>query len=51
MLPTRISCAILDLLLKHLDVILATNKRRQMKHLKHVCETLTKTHENTKKLL
>jgi hypothetical protein len=34
-----------DLLLKHPDTILATYKRRQIKHLKHVSQTFTKTHE------
>jgi hypothetical protein len=34
-----------DLFLKHLDVILATYKRRQTKYLKHVSETLVKTRE------
>jgi hypothetical protein len=34
-----------DLVMKHSDAILATYKRRQMKHMKHVSETLAKTHE------
>ena len=32
LLPARIPCATSDLLLKYLDAILATYKRRQMKH-------------------
>jgi hypothetical protein len=35
------------LLLKHPDVILATYKRRQMKHLKHASETLAKIPKST----
>ena len=31
-----------DLLLKHTDATLATYKRRQMKHLKHVSEIFAK---------
>ena len=46
-LPTHIPCATPDLLLKHTDAIFATYKRRQMKHLKHASETLTKTPKNT----
>ena len=38
-----IPCATSDLLLKHLDTTVATYKRRQMKHLKQVSETFTKT--------
>jgi hypothetical protein len=38
-----------DLLIKHSDAILATYKRRQMKHMNHVSETLAKTHERTLK--
>jgi hypothetical protein len=34
-----------DLLLTHPNAIFATNKRRQMKHLKLVSRTLAKTHE------
>jgi hypothetical protein len=44
-LPTRITCATPDLLLKHPDVTVAIYKRRQMKHLKHALETLVKTPE------
>jgi hypothetical protein len=36
-----------DLLLKHPYATVATYKRRQMKHLKHASETLTKTPEKT----
>jgi hypothetical protein len=34
-----------DLLLKHTDTTLATSRKRQMKHLKHVSETHAKTFE------
>jgi hypothetical protein len=37
----------LDLFLKYSDETLATYKRRKIKYLKHVFETLTKTTENT----
>jgi hypothetical protein len=37
--------AILDLVLKHPDAINATYVRKQIKHLKHVSETLAKTTE------
>jgi t-SNARE complex subunit (syntaxin) len=33
--------------LKHTDAIIATYKRRQMKHLKHVSEALAKICEKT----
>jgi hypothetical protein len=33
--------------LKYPDATLATCKRRQMKHMKHVSETLAKTTKNT----
>jgi hypothetical protein len=36
-----------DLLLQHPDATLATFVRRQMKHLKHASETLTKHIKNT----
>jgi hypothetical protein len=42
---TRIPYATPDLLLKHPDAIFATYKRRKMKHLKHVSETLAKIRE------
>jgi hypothetical protein len=42
-LPTPIPCATWDLLLKHLDVTVATYKRRQMKYLKQPFKTLAKT--------
>jgi hypothetical protein len=45
--PTRILFATLNLLLKHLDTTVATYKRRQMKHLKQVSETLAKTSKKT----
>jgi hypothetical protein len=35
------------LLLKHPDAILATYKRRQMKHLKHASEILAKIPKST----
>jgi hypothetical protein len=44
-LSTCISCATPDLFLKHPDTIVATYKRRQMKHLKQSSETLVKTPE------
>ena len=40
------TCATSDLLLKHLDAIVATYKRRQIKHLKQASETLAKTSKN-----
>jgi len=38
-------CATPDILLKYPDAIFATYNRRQMRHLKHVSETLAKTRE------
>jgi hypothetical protein len=37
--------------LKHPDATIATYKRRQMKHLKHVSETPTKTPEKHSKTI
>jgi hypothetical protein len=42
---TRIPCATSDLLLIHLDVTIATYKRRQVKHLKQASKILVKTLE------
>jgi hypothetical protein len=44
-LPTRITYATPNLLLKHPDATVATYKRRQMKHLKRAFETLAQTPE------
>jgi hypothetical protein len=41
----------LDLFLKYSDEILVTYKRRKIKHLKHVFETLTKTTEKCLKII
>jgi aromatic ring-opening dioxygenase LigB subunit len=40
-----IPCVIPDLLLKHPDITVATYKRIQVKHVKQVSKTLTKTIE------
>jgi hypothetical protein len=45
--PSHFPCTTPDLLLKHPNAILVTYKRRQMKYLKHVSETLVKIPENT----
>jgi hypothetical protein len=49
--PRASHCATSDLLLKHLDITVVTYKRRQMKHLKHVSETLAKTLEKDLKTI